>query len=247
MKLAQVQSAMFSLITQDKRTWLRPDVLVAGGALDAAERVHIYAEMYRLRTRDALREDFPHTAELLGDQWDATVDAYVDRFHSEHPSLHRLGRAFAGFLGERKGLGELAALEWARSEAFVETDSPVATQAAIAALGPEKLPAAKITLSKSLRLLELTYDVDPVWRALDKQKKRPALKKKAQRLVVWRKGDAVFHVAVEADELEALRRAQRGATVAEVLEAFAGREDPASAAFTALASWLNEEMLAEIA
>lgn len=247
MKLAQVQSAVFSLITQDKRTWLRPDALVSGGALDAAERVHIYAEMYRLRTRDALREDFPHTAELLGDDWDATVDAYVDRFHSEHPSLHRLGRSFVAFLGERNGLGDLAALEWARSEAFVELDSPVATQASIAELGPEKLPAARIALSKSVRLLELTYDADAVWRALDKQKKRPAFKKKALKLVVWRKGDAVFHVAVEADELEALRRAQSGATVAEVLEAFAGREDPAKAAFTALASWLNEEMISRFA
>jgi hypothetical protein len=248
-KLAQVQSAMFSLVTDDGRTWLRPDALVSGGSLDAAERVHIYAEMYRLRTRDALREDFPHVAELLGDAWDATVDAYVDQFHSEHPSLHRLGRSFARFLHGRKGradLVDLAALEWARSEVFVEVDSKLATQADIAALGPEKLPEAKLTLAKSLRLLELAYDVDAVWRAMDKQKRPPAPRKKPLNLVVWRKGDAAFHVAIEADELAALLKASSGQTVAAVLESFAGRADPAKAAFTALASWLNEEMLAAI-
>jgi len=158
MRLAQDPvGAVFALVTQDRRSWLRPDALVAGGELDAAERCHIYAEMYRLRTRDALREDFPHAAQLLGAKWDQTGDAYVDAHHSDHPSLHRLGRVFAEFLRGRgrADLADLAALEWARSEAFVAEDSEVATPQSIATLGPERLPEAKVQVSKSLRLLEL--------------------------------------------------------------------------------------------
>ncbi len=261
MRLAQVQSALFSLVTQDGRTWLQPEALVAGGTLNASERVQIYAEMYRLRTRDSLREDFPHLAKVLGDDWDAVVDAYVDRYHSEHHSLHRLGRKFSEFLGEgsedtpphpvpRTTLSrwerDLAGLEWARAEAFVAVDSKVIGPEAFQALG-ERLPAARLELVPSLQTLELEYDVDAVWRAMEAGGEAPAVHRRATRLVVWRKGFEVFHSAIEADELEALTRARAGQSVAEICEAFAGREDPARAAFAALGSWVNEGMIARAA
>src|SRR5947208_1791254 len=38
------------------------------GPLDAPARVEVYAQMYWMRIADALREDFPRTVALVGDE-----------------------------------------------------------------------------------------------------------------------------------------------------------------------------------
>jgi len=82
------------------------------------DRLDVYAEMFVWRQVDALREDFPETAARLGD--DAFFDLakrYVLANPSDDPDLGRIGRRFAEFSGEPS-----AALEWARSEVFLESE-----------------------------------------------------------------------------------------------------------------------------
>ena len=57
----------------------------------------------------------------------------------------------------------------------------------------------------------------------------------------------MFHRAVEPDEAKAIDALQAGGTIEAACEAFAGREDPAVAAFTAIGGWFSEGMIASVA
>ena len=62
--------------------------------------------------------------------------------------------------------------------------------------------------------------------------------------MVWRAGFEVFHGRVQLDEARALERARDGEPLSTVCAAFVEREDPAGAAFAALASWFDEGWVA---
>lgn len=237
-------------------------------------RLQVYAGMFDSRTHDALVEDVPHTAKLLGGEFAALVKRYVGEVPSMHPSLARLGHGFAKWLREhpvtvtaaapapephvghshaplssehatRADLADLAQLEWARSEAFVADDCPAVVSEEVQQLGPERFTACWMQFVPSLRLLELSHDVLPLWKAREEQSAElPPPSATPTRVVVWRKGFEVFHVAVAEDEFQALKAAQARETVAHICERFAARgDDAAHAAFQAIGSWLNEGMV----
>jgi hypothetical protein len=158
--------------------------------LGAAERVRIYSDMFVWRQVDALREDFPEVAARLGeDRFFRLARAYVLAHPSEHPDLGRLGRHFAAFCPE--DLRDLAAVEWARSEVFLEADrAPLETLA----LDPDRFAQARLRLIAALRLSGNT--------------------------AVWRAGFEVFDVQLEAVEAQALRLALEGEPLGEICGAF---------------------------
>ena len=243
MNLAELQSALFSLVTRDGLTRVEAARLVSGGALDPAARVSVYAQMYVLRTQDSIREDFPKTSALLGGRFEPTVLAYVQKHHSTHYSLSMLGSRFPEFLRERgeRALADLAELEWLHADVFIAPDSEVLEGAALASVDPEKFGGARLEFVPAFRLVWLEHDVREAWRD---DTVAPPVERTA--FLVWRKGHEVFHVAVEADEARALEALQQAATIETACEAFAGRDNPAVAAFTAIGSWVTEGMVARI-
>ncbi len=252
MTLAQTQARLWPAITEKKDEGLS-DIVHAGLRLTPERRVEIYAQMYFWRQVDALKEDFPKLASLLGeDAFAHLVEAYVRAYPSEHPSLGRLGRKLALFLSEhcspdsRPDLADLAALEWARAEVFVELDAPVAPASAFAQLAPERFTEARLRLVPAMRVLQLHHDAMAPWRAIENKEPVPDPGPQEQRLLVWRKGWEVYHSPIDADEAQALRWASEGRTLGEICDAFSGREEPAAAAFEALQSWLAESLVAAV-
>ena len=243
MNLAQLQSALFSLVTRDGSTAVQPEQLVNGGPIAPPDRVGIYAEMYVLRTRDSISEDFPKVTLRLGDLFEQTVLDYVNQRHSTHYSLSMLGSDFAQFLRVRgdRALADLATLEWLHAETFLAADSEVLEPSALATIDPEKFGGATIEFTPSFRLVWLDHDVREAWRddAVEPEAARTAF-------LVWRKDFEVFHVAIEDDEAKAIEALQAGGTIETACEAFSGREDPAIAAFTAIGSWVSEGMVARV-
>ena len=247
-------------------------------------RLQIYAGMYESRTHDALIEDVPHTAKLLGSEYAPAVKRYVADVPSQHHSLARLGHGFAKWLREhpivppvepqtqvpteppppahdhahahapltaeqatRPDLADLAELEWARSESFIADSFTPVEPEAVQQLGPERFTAAWMQFVPSLRLLETAHQVTAVWQAMEAGEAPPPPQAGPERLIVWRKGFEVFHVAVAEDEYQALKAVQARETVAQICERFAGRgDDAAHAAFQAIGSWLNEGMIAAL-
>src|SRR6266849_2974491 len=219
------------------------EALLAGdGGLSASERARIYSDMYLFRLVDALREDYRLLARLLGDEeFFSLCAAYVRAHPSRHPSLARIGALLPAFLRERAAsradLADLAALEWARAEAFVAQDAEPLGDAALRALGEDAAAA---------RLLSLDHDAAALWADLEASREPEPPRKRPTSLLVWRKGFEVFHAEVSREELAALSATRRGATLGEACEAFTGLPDPAQAALDALASWSGEGLIARI-
>ncbi len=251
MKLAEQQQALFALVTGQDAAH-KPHALVNGGSLNPAARVDVYSEMYVLRTRDTLREDFPLLAKVLGEKkFNALVRDYIAANHSTHYSLARLGQFLPEYLkenrlsGARKDLADLAALEWTRGEAFLDLDGPVLTS--LQGVDQSTFASARLQLHPSVHVLELDFDVIPFFRSLDKVEVRePKENKTPTAVVIWRKEFEVFHVKIDAAEAKALRAALAGETVETICESFAGRDDAAAAAFQAIGSWLTEGMISKV-
>jgi len=250
--LAEAQDLFAALVTGERPVdpASREGLLVGDAGLSASDRVLIYSDMYLFRLVDALREDYPLLARLLGDEeFFSVCSAYVRAHPSRDPSLARLGTALPGFLRERAGAradaGDLGALEWARAEAFVAPDAGPLDEAALRSLG-EDAASARLVLVPSVRLLSLGYDAAAVWADLDGARDPGPPRPGPASLLVWRKGFEVFHAPVSPEELAALSAVRRGATLGEACEVFATLPDPAAAALDALASWSGEGLIARI-
>jgi hypothetical protein len=237
--LAETQAAFHALATRAAAPpCAAEDLLVGSPELAADERIGIYADMYLWRLTDALREDFPKLAALVGDaRFLALAQAYAKEHPSDRPDLGQFGRHLPAFLRrfpdrERADLHDLAALEWARAEVFFEAPAePVAREA---------FAQARLKLLPALRVLVLDHDVGALWRRLeDGEPSGPAIVA-ATAVVVWRAGFDVLHGRVELDEALALGLARDDEPLATVCAPFGEREDPAGAAFAALASWFDE-------
>jgi hypothetical protein len=168
------------------------------------------------------------------------------------PDLGQFGRHLPAFLRrfpapERGDLADLAALEWARSEVFFEAPAAPIARDAFAALAPDALLEARLDLVPALRLLRLQHDAVELWRQLEDGETAAAPVAGATAVAVWRAGFDVFHAAVPLDEAQAIELARAGEPIPLVCGAFQHREDPAAAAFAALASWADEGWIAAIA
>jgi hypothetical protein len=253
MTLAEMQRLFQRLATAGEADEAGAEALFCSSPeLGAAERVRIYAEMYTARLIDALREDFPKLAGVLGDELFAGLgEAYARAHPSEHPDIGRFGRALAGYLhahpgGQRSDLADLAALEWARCEVFSEAPAEPAGREVFAGLGPEDFGLARLELVPALRLLPLEHDVLPLWRALEHGAPLPEPRPAPSAAVVWRRGFEIFHAGVALDEARALEAALDGRPMGDVCSTFGDRPDAAEAAFAALASWVDEGWIAAV-
>lgn len=252
MTLAEAQDLFAALVTGDRPVdpAAREALLVGDAGLSASDRARIYSDMYLSRLVEALREDYPLLARLLGDEeFFSLCAAYVRAHPSRHPSLARLGADLPAFLRERAAsradLSDLAALEWARAEAFVAPDAEPLGEAALRSLG-EDAASARLELVASVRLLSLGHDAAALWADLEASREPHVPRPGSASLLVWRKGFEVFHAEVSPEEWSALSAVQRGATLGEACEAFAALPDPAKAALDALASWSGEGLISKI-
>jgi len=253
MRLAEAQDLFAALVTGEHPVdaGAREECLAGDAHLSAGERAHIYSDMYLFRLVDALREDYPLVARLIGDEaFFALCAEYVRAHPSRNPSLARLGADLPAFLRERPAtrpdLADLAALEWARAEAFIAPDAAPLDATALQTLGAGAA-SDRLVLVHSVRLLSFEHDGAALWADLEAAREPGPPMRRRMALLVWRKGFEVFHAEVSPEELAALAALRRGATLGEAFEAFAPLPDPAGSALDALASWSGEGLIAQIA
>jgi putative DNA-binding protein len=192
-------------------------------ALRADERFEIYARMYRDRVVDALREDFPRVAAILGDdRFKALAASYLATHPSAHPSLRHVGRELPNFIarsvtaGLPAFLADLARLEWARGDAFDAPDVEPLGLDDLRAVSPEDWGGLRFALVPAATVLVADWPVHEIWEAGE-----GAVLARRTAVRVWRKGFAVYHAAMDGPEETALRHVRAGepfATICEVLE-----------------------------
>lgn len=222
--------------------------------LGPAARLRIYSDQFPLRLHDALHEDHAYLVKLLGHRkFSALARAYGQKAGSRHYSLGAFGAGLSRFLARRpKGftrpdLADLACFEWSLTQSFIAPDAgPPVQVEALAALGPERFPAASARLSPSVLLVPLRHDVASLMEALDADRPPPRPRPERSVRLVWRNGMEVFHLPASAKDARALRRLRAGRPLWEVCAAFGSSPEAAQAAFSSLSLWAREQLLVDL-
>jgi hypothetical protein len=240
------------------------------GSLDAAQRIRIYADMYRARLVDVLREDYPRVAATVGDaDFAALACRYLARHPSTHPSVRHVGRRFADWIaGEAAAaphLADLARLEWARVEVFDAADAEPLRLADLETLPPDEWPALRLRLIPACLVLESAWPVHEIWASADleadavapadacasadgaAERARQAWTREPTVVRIWREGFSVSHAAMGPDEQRAFRVLARGEPFAEICAAIEDGLDADTAARQVgaiLLRWLEDGLIA---
>lgn len=172
---------------------------VAGSErLTPAEQADIYRRQFWLRHRDALREDYPALAHVLGDDG---FDAFARAYLAAHPpasfTLRDLGRDVAGFAGAHEGFPpalrdlarDVARYEHALVDLFDGASPPPLDPAKVTNMPADGWSTARIVLHPLLALVRLGHPAH-VLRSELKQGLSPALPApRPVRLAVFRGAD----------------------------------------------------------
>jgi hypothetical protein len=227
-------------------------VVCGQGELDAAARIAIYADMYRARLLDVLREDFPRTRAVLGDEaFSGMASRYLVRHPSVHPSVRHLGARFADHLAVEPGpcpfVADLARLEWARVEVFDAADAEPLRLTDLHAIAPEEWPRLTLRPIAACRVVTAGWPVHRIWAAAAGPGVEVEWTAAPATVRVWREGWSVSHAAMGVTETVALRAIEHGASFAEVCTAVEGGRDADAVAHEVgalLLRWLEDGLLA---
>jgi hypothetical protein len=273
-RLPSTQTALLAMITDAAPHPFtpRPDALVVSDArATAAERVEVYANMYRLRIAEALESQFPRLARLLGaDAFADLAFAYVTDHPSRNPSLRFLGAQLPDWLERRRGsvgLSDLARLEWARSDIFDVVDEPTLTVDALRAWPLDDFLRLPVKLVAAHRIITVDFAISAFWERIGaatapadgamtdegchhaapvdaalEDSEHPA----GESILIARQGPAVYHRAITEAERAVLELAAAGTTfgaICDTLPSWRSTEEASAQAFAWLWSWTTAELL----
>jgi len=264
-QLKDLQSLLYRLITAPSGVaeGLAAEHDLGAGGLDAIvlgderlsseARVDIYANMYFYRILDALKEDFPATLAVLGDEnFHNLVTGYLLEYPPTEPSITHSGSHLAEYLRDHPMrqaapfIADLAKLERATVEVFLGPDAPALDTDALRAIAVEDWPAIKLKLHSSAQILSLDWRVSDLLRAVEEHRPWNPPNQDAVKVLVWRTNARVFHRDLDPTEANAVGAAQRAASFAEIcgiVAASATDQDPVAAMNQMLARWLSDSLL----
>ena len=231
------------------------DALVRGDdRLSAEDRVDIYANMYFYRLLDVLREDFPATVRVLGDDnFHNLATGYLLEYPPTEPSVLYCGRHLAAYLRDHPltkdapYVADLAMLERAVVEVFHGPDAPVLESEQMRAIAPEKWPALKLRTHPAVRLLKLEYKVAALLQAVEEGREWKPADAGIVEVIVWRRNSRVFYRELEKVEERAIASLGKGVTYAKICDQIlAGCDttrDPVMELNRLLARWLDDGIL----
>src|ERR1700676_2473396 len=226
------------------------DALVLGDErLSAEDRVDIYANMYFYRLLDVLKEDFPATLRVLGDDnFHNLATGYLIEFPPTEPSVHYCGRHLAHFLRNhplRKDapyIADLAALERGLVEVFHGADAVVLEAEQLRAIPPEKWPALMMRTHPAAKILRMEYRVAELLRAVEEDREWKPADASTVEVIVWRRDSRVLYRELEKVEQRAIAAACNGVKFAKICELVAedhdATKDPVEELNRLLARWL---------
>jgi hypothetical protein len=253
LSLRELQARFSAALTPGRSGAADPALLglIGGhGALDAAARLAIYADMYQARLVDVLRDDFPRVLARVGDDtFTALATRYVARHPSTHPSVRWLGARFADFLAGEVDvppfLADLARLEWARREVFDAPDAEPLRLDDLRRVSPEDWAGLRFRPIPACCVLACEWPAHELWAAAGSD--APGLAPAPTVIRVWREGWSVSHAAMAGPEQTAFRLLERGEPFATICEALADSLDSQAAIHEVgglLLRWIEDGILA---
>ncbi len=203
--------------------------LIGGACLDsvllrstresAEERVSIYRHAYQARLVECLRDDYPATLFLLGeDEFERLAGEYIQRFPSRSPNLNAFGKHLPELLREHAQLGEapseLATLEWALVEAIHSPTSATLDPETLRNVPPARLGEVGFRPHESARLLKFTHQVNAYAQAFFQDSPRQRVEPGDSAVVVARLGYKVWRLEASPAQATVLGRLWSGEPLA---------------------------------
>jgi hypothetical protein len=227
-------------------------IMLGDERLSAEERVDIYANMYFYRLLDVLKEDFPATLQVLGeDNFHNLVTGYLLEHPPTEPSVYFCGRNLSDYLRDHPTTAnvpfaaDLAMLERAMVEVFHAADAVALDAEAMRMTPPNEWPALQLRMPPATRILALAWKVVELLVAVEAKRKCEPAEHAAVKVLVWRRNGQVFYRELEAIEVRALAAASRGAKFAQMCDLVAADcpIDTVSELNRLLARWLQDGVL----
>lgn len=225
---------------------LRPDApcpagLKAWNGSDPAKRFAVYRNNVIVSLVDALADSFQVVQALVGEDFFRAMAAEFARGNPPRsPVLAWYGAGFADFVADFPPaaglpyLADVARLEWLRVEAWHAADAEPLPLAEVAArLADEAaLPALRLALHPSLRLLRSAHPVVSLWAAHQAEDVSSTLGAvdftDAEAALVVRDGLDVAILRIEAGAAEFVDKLLRGVALGEAAEASGPFDLPAT-------------------
>ena len=186
----------------------------------------VYSNAYVNRLREALQSNFPALHQLLGDNdFEGLAARYIIEHPPRHASIRWFGDCLAEFLAARTpysatpAIRELALFEWALRHAIDACDAERLAFEEVAAWAPDAWGIQRFVFHPSLTVLDLQWNVPPIWHALTRQSTPPGPTASPQACLIWRQRDFVTAWRTcDSVEAAALRALGDGASMAEICE-----------------------------
>jgi hypothetical protein len=201
---------------------------VAGNArLSAVEQLEIYREQFWLRHTSSLVEDFPGLGGIVGQAaWEKLAEAYLLGTTPDSYTLRDLGKGLpqvverADWLPERELCVDMARLEWAYVEAFDASDTTHLNPERLASIPEHELPNARLVLAPCVRLLQVSYPVADLRRALQAAPDQPVAipAREPQNLLIYRKDLRLWDMKLSAVAFRLLTELARGTPLGRAAE-----------------------------
>lgn len=224
--------------------------------MSAHDRLHIYANAYRMRLKEALQTDFEKLHAYLGDvQFNALMERYIESYPSHTTSLRYFSTALPDLLEQQAPykqfpeIIELAKIEQAFATSFDADTADYLMLEAFSEVPEPAWPELRLQVQPSLQLLDCYSNAFALWKALSAEEDPPAkvISKEPEHWVIWRRSDLITHYRpLQLGEDVALAAVINGATFSSVCEsllAFYSEQETPMKAVAFLQAWVQEEML----
>ena len=217
--------------------------------------IGIYANAYRERLHEALRENYSALHQLLGDR-DFAELAYA--FTGMHPpqtvSIRWFGDAVSEYLRVTEpyrscpAIAELAQFEWALRHTVDAADAERIDTAFLQSLTAEQWATLRCNVHPSLTILHFDWNAPQVWRALNAGEEPPAPTQFESYWLVYRGTDLMTEWrSADAYEAGAIQLWARDESFAEICEFLAEKTGSADSAIAIAASfmrtWIEQGLL----
>ena len=221
--------------------------------LGSGERLGIYATAYFYRLLDCLREDYPATRAVLGeDAFQRLIADYLGEFPPTEPSISHAGQHLADFIASHRirkvcsFAEDLARLERTTIEVFHGRDAVPLDAETMQSVPPQQWPMFELRLHPAVKFLDADWRVSDVLSAINEEREWSVPAHERSRMIVFRQNEEVYFRPLEVGEKRALERARARLTFAEVCEEIAGEveaDEPAAAINRLVQRWVCEEIL----
>lgn len=211
------------------------------GSVEA--RWHIYETGLLARASEAIENDFPALAKVLGAGPLRSLTArYLARFPPRSHDIGRLAERLADFL-ESDGLSrelpflpDLARLEWALAQAFVVSDDPALHWGDMASLGADGAADLRLQLRAGAALLRSRWPIHDIWSCRDRPLSEidVPVSRRPCAVLVGRRGLDLVCRALDGAGLRVVETALRGESLAQAIDSWDGEAEALVGAFRRL-------------